>query len=403
LLTFDSATAPDVTKTEGTVIYSTSTSLCPYTTVETVSGKEVTVTSTSYSLIVTQVPQAETSKVTVAPAPTTVGTVIYSTSTSVCPYTTVETISGVAVTVTSTSYSLIVTQVGQAETSKVTVAPAPTTVGTVIYSISTSVCPYTTVETVSGVAVTYTSTSYSLIVTGVTQVETSKVTVAPPPTTVQTYVLSTSTSYCPVTEIQTISGLPVTVVSTQTSLVEVKVPTTVVAYTTQESTVYETDKVYQTTTCIETYYTTVSAGETHTIATTLTNTIKATEHLVITKTSEASPVTIATSIPVTEVVTIPSEETVTKQGVTYISTYKPTIIATLTGPAVVTTLPALFSTVTAPAVETTLPSAISTVSPPVAVNTTIPAPPLVTANGAASHNAPLALAFAGAIAFLAIA
>jgi hypothetical protein len=251
-----------------------------------------------------------------------------------------------------------------------------TTQGTVVYSTSTSVCPYTTVETVSGKAITVTSTSYSLIVTQVVQAETSQVTVAPPPTTVETYVLSTSTSYCPVTEIQTISGVAVTVISTETSLIQVQVPTTVVLYTTQANTVYETNQVYQTTTCIETYYTTVSAGETYTIATTLTNTIQATEHVTITKTLEAAPVTLETNVAITQVVTIPSEQTITKPGGTVLASNTVVVQSTVTGAPVVTTSPP------APAITSTAP---------------------VLTNVGASNNAPWAFAFAGAMAFLVLA
>ena len=85
---------------------------------------------------------------------------------------------------------------------------------------------------------------------------------APQTTSIETLVYSTSTSLCPVTEISTISGQEVTFVYTSTSLVEVKVATTIVEYTTALTTCYETTEVYLTETCYETDYTTVSAGST---------------------------------------------------------------------------------------------------------------------------------------------
>jgi hypothetical protein len=65
-------------------------------------------------------------------------------------------------------------------------------------------------------------------------------------TSVETWVYETSTSLCPVTEISTISGAEVTVVYTSTSLIEVKVPTTIVEYTTYLTTRYATTEVYTT-------------------------------------------------------------------------------------------------------------------------------------------------------------
>jgi hypothetical protein len=76
--------------------------------------------------------------------------------------------------------------------------------------------------------------------------KTRSTTLAGGTTTVETWVYETSTSYCPVTEVSTISGQEVTVVYTSTSLIEVKVPTTIVEYTTALTTCYETTEVYTT-------------------------------------------------------------------------------------------------------------------------------------------------------------
>lgn len=65
-------------------------------------------------------------------------------------------------------------------------------------------------------------------------------------TSIETVVYQTSTSLCPVTEVSTISGKEVTVVYTSTSLIVVQVPTTIVEYTTELTTCYETTEVYTT-------------------------------------------------------------------------------------------------------------------------------------------------------------
>ena len=81
-------------------------------------------------------------------------------------------------------------------------------------------------------------------------------------TSVETFVYETSTSLCPITTVSTVSGGVVTVVYTSTSLIVKQVPTTIVYYTTALTTLHETTNVYTTTTCFTTYYTTVSAGST---------------------------------------------------------------------------------------------------------------------------------------------
>jgi hypothetical protein len=55
-------------------------------------------------------------------------------------------------------------------------------------------------------------------------------TLAAATTTIETWVYETSTSLCPVTEVQTISGAEVTVVYTSTSLIVQQVPTTIIEY-----------------------------------------------------------------------------------------------------------------------------------------------------------------------------
>jgi hypothetical protein len=85
---------------------------------------------------------------------------------------------------------------------------------------------------------------------------------APITKSIETYVYSTETTLCPVTEIKTVGGAVVTVVYTSTSLIVQKVPTTIYEYTTQLTTCYATTEVYTTKVEYETDYTTVSAGST---------------------------------------------------------------------------------------------------------------------------------------------
>jgi hypothetical protein len=143
-----------------------------------------------------------------------------------------------------------------------TEAPETISVETFVYSTSTSLCPITETQTVSGQEITVVYTSTSLIEIKVPTTIVEYTTEAPETISVETFVYSTSTSLCPITEIQTVSGQEITVVYTSTSLIEVKVPTTIVEYTTVLTTCFETTEVYQTTTCFETDYTTVSAGST---------------------------------------------------------------------------------------------------------------------------------------------
>jgi hypothetical protein len=85
---------------------------------------------------------------------------------------------------------------------------------------------------------------------------------APVTTSVETFVYETSTSICPITTVSTVSGSEVTVVYTSTSLIVKQLPTTIVYTLTVLTTLYETTDIYTTTTCFTTYYTTVSAGST---------------------------------------------------------------------------------------------------------------------------------------------
>ncbi|KAG9233980.1 hypothetical protein BJ875DRAFT_424802 [Amylocarpus encephaloides] len=371
------------TSMTSTGVTTTYTTVCPVTETKIVVGSTYYETYTTTSTFVTAVISTVQATATSPPITEQTGTTNYITSTSLCPVTETETVEGSTVTKIWTSTSLIITHIPKVIKSFETAPPATTTVGTLVLSTSTSICPYTTVETISGLPVTITSSSFSLIFTHVPQTQYSKTTVVPPPTTVETYVLSTSTSYCPVTEIQTISGSALTVINTITSLIEVKVPTTIASYTTLLSTNYLTSNVYQATTCIESFYITVSAASTMTIPTTITNIIKITDKYTVTSTygvpttaaTVVVPITRATSIPTTKIVTIPSEQTYTQPS-TIVNTIPVITESTYTGP------------------PATAPSNFTTTAPP--------APPLQSANVAVGPNRPISLALAGAMAVLAL-
>ncbi|KAI9645775.1 hypothetical protein NHQ30_005208 [Ciborinia camelliae] len=316
------ATAPGNTQIAISEVVSTITSLCPVTETKTVSGALVTVIYTTTSFIVTRV-GATVEVSTTLPAQTTiVGTEVLQTITSLCPVTEIQTISGAVYTVTKTTTSLIVTNVGATVVVPTTLPAKTTTVGAEVFQTITSLCPVTEIQTISGVVYTVTNTLTSLIVTNGQYTEYSQVTLPPQTQTIETYVYQTSASLCAVTEVQTVSGIPITKVFTSTIYTQVRVPTTIVQYITHQATQYETTDVYQTTTCIESVYTTVSAGSTIVLTATKTNTIQVTAVHVITSTLPAAT----------------GEITV----------YAPTIISNTISSLALLTLPSIVQTVTIP-------------------------------------------------------
>ncbi|KAB8296847.1 hypothetical protein EYC80_002258 [Monilinia laxa] len=307
-------TAPGKTETAITGVYSTITSLCPVTETKTISGGVATVTYTTTSYIVTKIGTTVAASVTLPPKTTTVDTRVLQTITSLCPVTETQTISGIVYTVTKTTTSLIVTHGYITEHSKTTLPPQTQTVETEVLQTITSLCPVTEIQTISGIIYTVTKTSTSLIVTHGYHTDYSQTTLPPQTKTIETYAYQTSTVLYPVTHIQTVSGIPITKVYTSTIYTEVKVPTTIVQYTTTQATEYKTTDVYETTTCIENVYTTVSAGSTIVLTATETNTIKVTSVHTFTSTLPAAtgkvtvyvPTTIGNTIETIAVVTIPS-------------------------------------------------------------------------------------------------
>ncbi|KAH8595597.1 hypothetical protein B0O99DRAFT_150882 [Bisporella sp. PMI_857] len=275
----------------------------------------------------------------------------------------------------------------------VTLPPKYEATTSVVYETVTTVCPVTETKTIGGSTITKTYLTTSLVtITKPTTIE-QYTTLAPVTKTFVSYVYSTSTSLCPVTTTKTVSGYPVEVIYTSTSVIVVKVPTTIVEYTTAIATEYETTKVYTTQSAYETVYTTVSAGHTVVLTYTVTGTVLVTKTYTvtsvakppITKATVSTAITIVTSVPVTQILTYPSERTSTANGGTFYSTVLIPVSSTFIPP---------------PAVVTPPPTTILTTASPVP---TTSAPIQISSGAAAPTNAPMALAVVGAMAVLALA
>jgi hypothetical protein len=274
-------------------------------------------------------------------------------------------------------------------------------VETEVYSTYTTVCPVTETKTVGGEVVTVTYTTTSVVADHEKTTIEAYTTLPPVTEAVTTEVDITSSSLCPVTETKTISGEEVTIVYTSTSLIVVKVPTTIFAYTTTSATEYETTEVFTTESAFETFYTTVSVGSTIVITESITSTILVTSAYTITKTAEPPttkatvfvPITLATSVPTYVEVTVPSEKTATTNGGTVYSTVPVPETSTFTSPPVTYTPPPVVLNTTAIVTPTTAP-------PPPSSSTTA-APSQIT--NAAVTNAPMAFVVAGIMAIFALA
>jgi len=144
---------------------------------------------------------------------------------------------------------------------------------------------------------------------------------------VTTEVIVTYTTVCPVTEIITKSGKPVYVTYTTTSTVTEKKPTVIyktvkvdvteTVHTTYVKTAYEVTDIYQTVTCPEIVYTTISEGKT--VKVTKTNTI--TKYI-------TDIHTVKTVIPVTVTDVVQQTVGVTKGGKATVTDYSTMVIKT---------------------------------------------------------------------------
>lgn len=106
---YETVPGPAVTQTEGTVEYSTITSLCPVTETKTKGGSTIYVTWTSTSLITVVVPTTVDVTQVGPPVTETEGAVETYTTTSLCPVTETKTVGGSTVHVTWTSTQVITT------------------------------------------------------------------------------------------------------------------------------------------------------------------------------------------------------------------------------------------------------------------------------------------------------
>ncbi|KAH7418218.1 hypothetical protein BKA64DRAFT_193113 [Cadophora sp. MPI-SDFR-AT-0126] len=216
----------------------------------------------------------------------TTTTEVYVTYTSLCPVTTTTTEGGKVYTKTYTTTSTVIDHVPTTIVETVELPDSTAYTGIGVTSTITSLCPVTETKTVGGDVVTATWTSTSLIYTVVPTKVDVYTTLAPTTKYIETFVYQTSTSLCPVTETKTISGKPVEVIYTSTSLIVEKIPTTIYETTTLLTTCYATEDVYTTLSKFETYYVTVSAGSTISVYVTETNTVLLTSSYTITKTLE---------------------------------------------------------------------------------------------------------------------
>ncbi|KAH6681642.1 hypothetical protein B0J14DRAFT_219654 [Halenospora varia] len=179
----------------------TTTTVCPITSTYTEHGKTSIVTYlTTSTLTITSCPGGECGGVVTVPGPTGVAsstTQVLTTYTTICPVTETITAPGTTYTKVYTTTSTIVTHIENTVDVTKTLPDVTTSALSYVYSTSTSYCPVTETKTVSGQVVTVVYTSTSLIVTQVPKTIEQVTTVQPPPTTAISYVYSTSTSYCP--------------------------------------------------------------------------------------------------------------------------------------------------------------------------------------------------------------
>lgn len=179
---------PDQTKTDETVVYTTLTSLCPYTTTVTESGNVITKVLTSTSTIVTNVAVVETETDKLPDQTVTEHDVAFTTLTSLCPYTTTVTENGEVVTKTLTSTSTIVTQVDKTYSETVYTTSATTAYETTDVYVTQEypVTSYTTVVEGSTTVVVETNTHY-LSVTKVYTTTVSFPFIPPSPDSIRSY------------------------------------------------------------------------------------------------------------------------------------------------------------------------------------------------------------------------
>ncbi|KAF7562010.1 hypothetical protein G7046_g2129 [Stylonectria norvegica] len=284
---YETEQLPGSTKTSVDVEYITSTSLCPVTKTETISGKEVTKVYTSTSIFVTHVPTIIKATESIPGQTETQVDVVKSTVTSVYPVTETETVSGQEVTKVYTSTEIYVTRVPTVIKATESLPGHTETEVEVVKSTITSVYAVTETETISGQEVTRTTTSTELIVTTVSQVvEQTQFIPGNTETQVQ-FQYNTETKFVPVTEVKTVNGEAVTETLFSTQVVVTQIPTTIEAFTT----IYQTNSAHEVQTQYSKIFVTVGGGT-------------------VIHTQQAPPSVVV--IPQTSIISIP-EATITAQ------------------------------------------------------------------------------------------
>ncbi|TAQ87746.1 hypothetical protein B7494_g3905 [Chlorociboria aeruginascens] len=271
-----------------------------------------------------------------------------------------------------------------------------TTTETLTTFTTTTYCPVTQTQSANGTTKLLTTlTTSEITVTSCVGGCYSETTVPGPTETLSstTEVLLTYTTESPVIVTKTSAGSNYTKVYTTTSTIETILPTTITQYTTlAPSTVTSFTEVFETTTCIESVYTTVSANTTIVETVTLTSTIPVTSTYTITSTSEPpttkatvyTPITIQTSVPEYIVVTVPSERTATEGTTVYFTatytltstTEPPTTKATVLSPITIQTSAPVTAVVTVPSEKTsTSGTVVFSTTYPTTSETTVGPPP----------------------------
>ncbi|KAI1121115.1 hypothetical protein F5Y10DRAFT_108679 [Nemania abortiva] len=250
------------------------------------------------------------------------------TTVTTCPaVTTVTTGGSTYVETIFTTSTIVVTECpGGSCGGEVTVTEPDTTVGTTtqVEITYTTTCPVTETITIGGSTQTnvYTTTWVEVTYVDTTIFETET---APPVTeTTGEVVYVTKTSLCPITETKTVEGETVIVTWTSTSTIITEVPIITTEYISYTVTEHVETSVYETVTCSEIIYTTVSDGSTVCITNTETLTTYATEEFTVT---ETIPITETTEIEVTVTSQIPGGETVTSQPTICITYSDTTVIS----------------------------------------------------------------------------
>ncbi|KAJ8106338.1 hypothetical protein ONZ43_g7098 [Nemania bipapillata] len=188
------------------------------------------------------------------------------TTVTTCPvYTTVTTGGSTYIETILTTSTIVVTECpGGLCGGEVTVTLPDTTVGTTtqVEITYTTTCPVTETITVGGSTETRVYTTTSVAVTYVDTTIFATETSPPITQTTGEIIYTTETSLCPITETKAVAGSTVIVTWTSTYTLITEVPIVATEYTSYTVTEHVETSIYETVTCPETIYTTISDGST---------------------------------------------------------------------------------------------------------------------------------------------